>query len=695
MDLKADRQNLNQLFGAKGIQFQVPPYQRPYAWEAEQIDDLWEDLVSTLGEGHFLGTIVLNNEDEDRPQIIDGQQRLTTVMVLLALLRDEYDRLDSKFAGRVQDLLIADAYADGDARYRLRVGEKNWRAFRDFVYREKDDEARVRVDETVKHDPGGWNRRLFENARRLADRLAEWLPETKSEREARLEELETALVKRLQVVAIRVGNVGDAFLLFETLNDRGLQLSAADLLKNHLLAQVGKKGDEASVREAAAEWDGLVDDLGSDVDVTRFLRHFLLIRYPKVRKDDIFDRFKSQASESGPRAMLHDLRQYGRLYGEFEDPSRVQDEEVRQALEDLKTLRAVTCYTALMPARRFLSSEDFTRFARLAEVLTYRYSTIASRDAKDLERIYHRAAKLLAESEGANLEEARQELIAAMPDSEIFVRSFMDQRMGRQYVVRYTLGRIEERLSDENEKEFRANKKVHIEHIMPQTLSDAWVDALGDRVIDHAAAVDLWGNLTLLYYKMNIRARNDSFATKQEYYAKSAVTLTRQLCEEPEWTIDSIHARQRWLAELADRIWSIPSETATDSRLPDWPARDQLLAQTLPARELTLLRDMSVETAADEMAPLVDRVRDHTADLLADLSDAAVRAECEALGRALISAIGESAQLDAHARRLLRGAVDYFLLAEDAAPDTSPGGLEDDRRVVDAVLTAIADRRLS
>lgn len=287
------------------------------------------------------------------------------------------------------------------------------------------------------------------------------------------------------------------FLLFETLNDRGLQLSQGDLLKNHLLSRIAGQyaASTAQVEQAADEWEGLVDDLGSSVDITRFLRHFLLATAFPVKKEQVFDRFKAQVASKGPMDLMSELRDFGKLYGQFADPARVEgDPEVQAQLHALAVLRAESCYPALLVARRFLSRKDFLSFARLAELLTYRYSSVCGLDAKELQAAYHRAAKLLLDSKGAQIDAARAEIEAMLPGSEQFVAAFRRQRMGAQYLARYTLQTIERALNPG--KEFKGNDAVHLEHVMPQTPSDAWKECLGDNLEDHPAFVQRWGNLT-------------------------------------------------------------------------------------------------------------------------------------------------------------------------------------------------------
>lgn len=129
VDLKADKKSLRQLLAVEEQQFRIPPYQRPYSWTGEQVDDLWEDLLENASTGHFLGSLVLSTEHEFRPLVIDGQQRLTTLMILMSVLRDACHELGlSDLVARINQRLTADNLADGDDYFKFKTGSVNWRS---------------------------------------------------------------------------------------------------------------------------------------------------------------------------------------------------------------------------------------------------------------------------------------------------------------------------------------------------------------------------------------------------------------------------------------------------------------------------------------------------------------------------------------------------------------------------------------
>lgn len=566
MKLKVSDPTLGQLLSVQEEQFVVPLYQRPYSWSTEEIDQLWEDIAGMVHDEHFMGSVVLNDSDPTKPEIIDGQQRLTTLLIILALIRDEYSKMESKYSQRPQRLLEADEWAEaGGGRFRLRLGDANWSVFRDFFMRPPGEEGRGSLEKQSELPKNvlSRNAELLNNAKRLRVLLRDYIGDKHgADREARLLDLEEKVTKRLRFVSIRVETVEDAFLLFETLNDRGLQLSAADLVKSHLLSRFESENGKELVPEAAADWSDLIESL-KGADIGRFLRYYLLMFNDKVQKDRVFRLFKKLLEDRTAESLLLHLRSMARYYGEFTSPEAVDHPATRAALQDLADLRATTCYVALLPAREALAADlgAFARFARLTEALAYRWTTIVGQNAQQLESIFQQAGSQFVQFGADGLSAATQQLLEQMPGRSTFLASFAHKRMGTQYVARYTLRRIESALRT-GEYTLGPASKVHLEHVMPQHLSSPWAAELGESSKEkHAEYVDRWGNITLLDEKINREARDSSFDAKKKKYSSeetgSMVKLTQLICKEQNWGPGEIENRQKWLAEVAEQVWSI------------------------------------------------------------------------------------------------------------------------------------------
>ena len=574
IELTATKTNLNALLGVPGQQFAIPEYQRPYAWGEPQVDELWDDLLESLGVGHFMGSLVLNVEDEDRPQVIDGQQRLTTLAVLLALIRDRYHDIGSQYAGQPDQLLL-NSFAKGNTAFKLRSGEANWPVLRDFILRSPMDENRKVLSQLSSLDRSSRlrNKRLVSNTKRLA-RLLDSHVATASSAEAALYALESHIRTGLEFVAIKVSNVADAFLLFETLNDRGLQLSAADLLKSHLLSQIAQESnDDAATQEAAQIWDDMIEALGG-VDVTRFLRHFLLMTHAKVRKDDVFPRFKDDVRSVGASKLLHRISEFAVDYGRLMDPSKLDDAKVGAAVTQIHGQNSVTHFVLLLPALHYLDPQAFVRICRMAEILSFRW-VVCGLNAQELESTYAKAAKIVDQSQGSDVDEVLALMHSVLPPSEQFKEGFRQARMGVKYVTRYVLASIERALNPAGE--LKPSDEVHIEHIMPQAKTEYWEQKVEDEE-GYRDLVARWGNLTLLHQSPNQEISNGPYDVKRDLYRASDLRITRQLAELDEWDEDAIDMRQRWLAVVADQLWD-PDFVPSKLDVPPFPYKDPTLEQ--------------------------------------------------------------------------------------------------------------------
>jgi uncharacterized protein with ParB-like and HNH nuclease domain len=574
IELTATKTNLNSLLGVPGQQFVIPEYQRPYAWGDDQVDELWEDLLGSLGAGHFMGSLVLNVEHEDAPQVIDGQQRLTTLVVLLALIRDRYHDIGSQYAGQPDQLLL-NSFAKGAQAFKLKSGDANWPVLRDFVLRSPADKQRKALTQLSSLDKSvrTRNKRLVSNAKRLAKHLNDHIL-TAGNTETVLYALEQHIRTGLEFVAIKVGNVADAFLLFETLNDRGLRLSAADLLKSHILSQIAKEtNDNGVTREAASDWDALIDSLGS-VDVTRFLRHYLLMSRSKVRKDDVFDEFRKDVKEVGGTTLLERLRSYAVDYGRLLEPANVEDAHARTALEAIHGQNSVTHFVLLLPALHHLDGPDFARVCRMAEVLSFRW-VVCGLNAQELESHYAKTAQLLDSSQGDALDQVLAHLRSVMPGSDAFQEGFRQVRMGVKYVTRYVLASIERAMNPVGE--LKPSDEVHIEHILPRTVTEFWENRVPEDE-DYGDVAQRWGNLTLLHQAPNQQISNGPFEAKRALYAKSDLRITREVATLDDWNHEAIDMRQRWLAAIADQLWS-PDFDPKTLVVPAFPYRDPTAEQ--------------------------------------------------------------------------------------------------------------------
>jgi hypothetical protein len=386
-------------------------------------------------------------------------------------------------------------------------------------------------------------------------------------------------------------------LLFETLNDRGLRLSAADLLKSHLLSRfdVTHHSDTDALDNASDVWDAMVDQLGGG-DISGYLRHYLLMRHERVKKSDVFPFFKKDVKQLGPDKTLKELSRMGDHYAEFLRPPD-DDPAIYEVLSNLKGTAVDTHRIALMPARAYLTKTRFVQFAKVAEILSFRW-TVVGGNAQVLESIYQEAANTIYSSEGAEIEAAEESLKSKIPSDDRFREGFAEQALGYQYVAAYALRKIELAI-EPGEKTIKPSQQVHVEHIMPKAGKTEWKSKI-ERDEVYEEVVQSWGNLTLLLSKLNESIGNGGWDTKRfgkpaangkaalPGYKGSEIRLTKDLIPLPDWTSDNIKLRSKWLAELAVHVWTLTPNLTGVPTLAEALADPTLLDHTssaVPASE--------------------------------------------------------------------------------------------------------------
>ena len=263
----------------QNVVYQVPRYQREYSWQKSQWDELFDDLIeSDRSQGHFLGTIICVNQSVDTTdasvlELIDGQQRMTTLSLLLAALLKALTAhrsdLDDEGRADVVNLRRHLAYSKNPSRPRLIPQHQN-RNHDDYLNVLADAGTGVKAPEA--HNVG--NRRIMKAYRHFQGRIASVVGESTGEEAAEtiLDILER--VRRAIIVKIEVGSASDAYVLFESLNNRGRPLTPIDLMKNTLLASTAVEDDQG-IDDVFEIWTNLLENLGDDYNVQeRFFRQF-------------------------------------------------------------------------------------------------------------------------------------------------------------------------------------------------------------------------------------------------------------------------------------------------------------------------------------------------------------------------------------------------------------------------------------
>lgn len=525
-------------------QYVVPLFQRPYSWNRKQWRTLWEDVREKSrhedSRPHFFGSIV-TAPAKSVPQgvgkylLIDGQQRLTTIQILLAAIRDLAEsRENEQLRDRINGQFLTNQYERGEERLKVLPTQSDRSAFSAIIQREE--------------NPGS----------SLSDCHRFFLAQLDFLDDDRLDAIHRAVVDRFSVVSITCDEYDNPHLIFESLNAKGEKLTPADLIRNFLLMQVHVGAQD---RLFEAYWRPIQEALGADL--TEFVRHYLMKEGMILSAADVYFELKDRLANSSPNeaeGFLKDLHRHGLFYARFLDPSREPDAEFASRLERVRRLKVTVAHPFLL--RVFdaheagsLTREQVVEAFDILESFVIR-RLVCNRPTNQLRKIF---PPVFDDAGGAGPEFGdglRRELGGSRcPDDETFARALQTEPLYSTSEKNVRLRLILERL----ERSFGHKERVElqgatIEHVLPQELSSEWRRDLGE---DADARVEPFlhtlGNLTLTGY--NSELSNRPYAEKREALLKSHFELNRDFAEIHQWTPEAIRERGRSLAHRALGVW--------------------------------------------------------------------------------------------------------------------------------------------
>jgi uncharacterized protein with ParB-like and HNH nuclease domain/alkylated DNA nucleotide flippase Atl1 len=551
-------------------QFQVPLYQRQYAWEAPQLGQLWDDVLDqydllTPDEAgrtedsaptHFLGSVVMAPSPLMHAQgvtpfvIIDGQQRLTTLMMALCALRDHAATEQPREIERFNELYLINKYAKGLAHYRLVPTQSDRGAFFAFV-------------------SGDAFRRDGKIGRAYAffrSRLVQPGPDNEP---LDITRLERVLWQRLQFVAITADSRDNVHRIFESLNDRGIRLTQADLLRNYIFMLLPNRADDVYERV----WRPLQDSLSPGELETLAFVDLILRGKTTIKRKDIYrgqqDRLRPlEGNEAAVEAEVRELARRGRLFRRIAQPGSESHREIRAALQRLARWGASTTYPLLLHLYDLWDRGECTE-TDVLESISYVESFLVRRmmagvPTNNLNRIFSSLVPQLRED--VPIGEAVRHALSGErkywpSDNRLreAVRAKPFYFQGRQEQKLLVFRRLEESYQHAEPIDWEKTP-LTIEHVMPQSLTDGWRATLStdgnDATEVHAELLHTLGNLTVTAY--NGELSNSPFERKQEILSGSHLELNRAISPAGQWGKKQILARADELAERAATIWPAP-----------------------------------------------------------------------------------------------------------------------------------------
>lgn len=542
-----------QLMG-NGLRYEIPKFQRDYSWETEHWDDLWQDLNGLNSDDeseHYMGYLVLQSSDNRTFQVIDGQQRLTTLSILVLSVLKCLQEMADKGIDAAQNIRRKDALMNSYIGYldpvtliaknKLKLNRNNDDYYRNFLAPlQKLPIRNINASEKQIKNCFTWFYDRINKAYLTGESLAGFID---------------FIVDRLFFTVIKVSDELNAFKVFETLNARGVKLSSADLLKNYLFSVVDSTNPHISeLEEMELLWSKVIGKLGSE-KFPEFLRCYWNSLNKTVRKNDLFKAIRKNILTKGDAfSLIRNLNTSADIYAALQNPDDdlwKGKQEISGILRELKLFQVKQPFSLLLSAYGLLTEQDFKRVLKACSIISFRYNIIGGLNPNEQENVYNAAALSIRKIKQFNLGDLR----SIYPEDENFKTEFSNKvfkNTSRNHkIVKYIYAKIERY---KYHADIDQDSELYtIEHILPESPGSAW-NYIGDDVIERCGY--RLGNMTLLEKNLNKDIGTDGFEVKKQVYAKSSIQLTQAIAEHyDEWNEETISQRQARLAVEAKSIW--------------------------------------------------------------------------------------------------------------------------------------------
>lgn len=551
--MKADDFKLEELLEGSQ-QFVVPLFQRVYSWKKKHWDELWRDLLDVYAEDnreHFMGAIVIL-PIEMQPHgvrkylLIDGQQRLTTISIILACIRDLVGK-DNELSSKIEELYLINKWGKGNNRYKLLPTQVDRQAFLEVIRQKTGSDSTIHkaynhFSEALKNEDNDGNPIDLEN-------------------------FLNGMIKQLVFVSIVLNVDEDPYRIFHSLNAAGEPLTQADLVRNHFFMHIPNEEDQKAAHKDF--WLPMQDSL--DSTLRDFMWRFITKDGVPVRQNAMYSEIRRRTLKKTSKEVvdiMKDMNIYSKYYEKIIDPSKELDHiEIRTRLERLSRWELKTSYPLLLNLYDDLSRDGITvkQFCGIVDAIesfaVRRF--FCSIPIRALTSYFIQMYKRITDE--TNIVGAAYEFLLErdFPTDETFIEAWIRFPLYRTSTSgtersRHILESLEIVLNKNNELVNMTHSQITREHIMPQNLSAKWHCELGDNADSvHSQYLHTVGNLTLT--GQNESMGNKSFSEKKKVFANSNFALNSYFQDCDVWNEEEIVKRARYLGGIATKIWKRPT----------------------------------------------------------------------------------------------------------------------------------------
>lgn len=590
-------------------QFQVPLYQRNYSWEEEHVEDLWDDLVEAveMDRDHYIGTFLLmENGDEQGTthSIIDGQQRLTTLMILLFELQERLDELGKETVARK----IRGEYIARYGTQKLTLAGDDETFFKRTILENMlDDDREGQKDDALSdvetNSPS--QSRLLQTKELLSEQLTDGVPASAPHDDPA--EFYTDLYQKIQSLPLleyTVDSRSEAARIFQTVNDRGKDLTDLEITKSYLMHRVSllEDGDQAdayieSIQESFNEIYDSIENISSGPSEDRVQRYHFIIwhtgwgvgwddRYYQDHLEYTKDHFRSVGDVEEIMDYVHELeRMFSQLDELYNHEERIDNERVDRHLSDLFLAgRLGNFYPLLMVAydqykREVISEDEFCTLLGKIETFIVRTYIIEQKSADTgRTRAYPLARRLYYSAEDEDPDDVSpldidgvirrierythgycsdSKLASTLEKSNVYKYFQGSNRLNELRLLLYTFESHLE--SGEEDIQFHAddvvsnkNDRFWVEHVWPQTPSDAFSEETKTLINEHKHRL---GNLALMTQEDDIVMGNDTFGEKKAKFSGSKIRMLEEIFAKDDWGVEEIEEREQEMLRVIRNRW--------------------------------------------------------------------------------------------------------------------------------------------
>lgn len=567
--IKGGEYPLSKIFSSE-FNYNIPSYQRPYSWTIQEAGILFDDLYDFYKnedkeENYFLGSIVLIKQDDyPKSDVIDGQQRLTTLTILLAVIAHSLSDSDDRdeFKSYINEKGIKSQGIKPKPRLKIRERDNNF--FKSYV-------QELKIDELTSLKPDSQDTEAKANIVRNAQTLQQKIKDTFAN-EADIFDFGSFLVQRCYLVVVSTPSQQSAFRIFSVMNSRGMNLLATDIIKSDVIGKINEDNRD----DYTDKWEEIETQLGRD-DFNDLFGHIRMIKMKSKAKKSLQEEFYKYVltdinNDTAIAFIDNVLEPYSDAYNIIRKAIYTSTENAEKVNNILRWLNRIDNSDWLPPAMVFYCKHKtesdilLTFFEKLERLASYMRMT-----SFDINHRIERYARLISDLQDENDDSIYGESIelSASEQNEFISELNSDIYKMTGAKRNYLILRLDAFLSD-GAASYKSNV-LSIEHVLPQTVSPGseW-DKTWTDVDDRSYWLNKIGNLIPLTKRHNSKAQNYDFKTKKEKYFKNtdagvtSYALATDVLNYDEWTPDIVKARQTKLIDAYKKGWDL-KETAVEA----------------------------------------------------------------------------------------------------------------------------------